>query len=70
MCLQFTMASAASLSYLASWIETYVGSHEQMIKNILDYVNISEARYDDIVVAANGFSGNVCKTSVSRILEG
>jgi len=50
------MASAASLSYFASWIETYVRSHEQMIKNILDYVNISEARYDDIVVAANGFS--------------
>lgn len=64
------MASAATLSYFASWIETSVRSNEQGIKNFLDYVNISEARYDDIVVAANGFSGNVCQTSVSRILEG
>ena len=64
------MASAAYLSYLASLMETLVRSNEQGIKNFLDYVNISEAHYDDIVVAANGFSGNVCKTSVSRTLEG
>ena len=64
------MGSAAYLSYLASLMETLVRSNEQGIKNFLDYVNISEAHYDDIVVAANGFSGNVCKTSVSRILEG
>lgn len=64
------MGSAAYLSYLASLMETLVRSNEQGIKNFLDYVNISEAHYDDIVVAANGFSGNVCKTSVSRTLEG
>lgn len=64
------MVSAAYLSYLASLMETLVRSNEQGIKNFLDYVNISEAHYDDIVVAANGFSGNVCKTSVSRTLEG
>lgn len=63
------MALAASLSYLASLIETDVRSHEQGIKNFLDYVNLSEAIYDDIVVAANGFSGTVYKTSVSRTSE-
>ena len=59
MCPQATLALTATFSYSASVLETYVRSHERGIKNLLDYVNISEAHYDDIVIAVDGFSGNV-----------